>query len=157
MRAIDLAQGWLDTDIFLHDGGRLTEWALSRPQDQQIGLSGPGGGGIPQAQQLILAGDETAYPAIARMIEARPDATGQIWLLGARDDYPMPVPARMQVTHLPQGAAQLGRILQQNPPSPQSYLWMAAEKARITALRRLILQELGHDKHLTHLAGYWTA
>lgn len=157
VRHIDLAQGWLDTDIYIHDGGRITEWARANPEGRQIGLSGPGGGGIPQAPRLILAGDETAYPALARMIERRPDAEGQVYLLGARDDYPLPAPGRMQVIHLPHGEAELGQILRDNPPAPDAYLWMAAEKSRITTLRKLILTELGHEKHLTHLAGYWIA
>ncbi|QEU09951.1 SIP domain-containing protein [Paracoccus yeei] len=155
VRAIDLQEGWLDTDIFLHRGGRVTDWVLAGPQGRRIGLSGPGGGGIPQAAQLILAGDETAYPAIARMIERRPDAQGEVWLLGARDDYPMPESPGLRRHHLPGGTAELVRILRADPPQPDSYLWMAAQKSGISALRQLLLAELGHDKALTHLAGYW--
>lgn len=155
VREIDLDQGWLDTDIFIHQGGRVTDWAQANPQGRQIGLSGPGGGGIPQAQRLLLAGDETAYPALARMIEARPDAQGEVFLLGARDDYPMPASANLRLTHLPHGAAELGRMLRDAPPAADAYLWMAAEKSQITALRKLILNDLGHAKQLTHLAGYW--
>ncbi|SMO88414.1 siderophore-interacting protein [Paracoccus laeviglucosivorans] len=157
VRHIDLDAGWLDTDIFIHDGGRVTEWARGNPQGRQIGLSGPGGGGIPNAARLILAGDETAYPALARMMERRPDAQGQVYLLGTRADYPLPPAPNFQITHLPQGEAELGRILSANPPHPETYLWMASEKSGITALRKLILNELGHDKGRTHLAGYWTA
>ncbi|MTH63118.1 siderophore-interacting protein [Paracoccus shanxieyensis] len=157
VRHIDLEAGWLDTDIFVHDGGRVTEWARANPEGRRIGLSGPGGGGIPAAAQLILAGDETAYPALARMMQLRPDATGQVYLLGTRDDYPLPPHAGLQVIHLPKDEAQLGRILAEKPPTAETYLWMASEKTKITALRKLILNELGHDKARTHLAGYWTA
>lgn len=156
VREINLDQGWLDTDIYLHDGGRVTQWVRDNPEGRQIGLSGPGGGGIAQAARLVLAGDETAYPAVARMIEARPDAVGEVWLLGARNDYPMPAAPHLTINHLPNGIAELGRILRETPPAADAYLWMAAEKSAITSLRKQLVTDQGHAKSLTHMAGYWS-
>lgn len=157
VRAVDPAAGWLDTDIFLHPGGRTTGWALSDPVGQQIGLSGPSGGGIPAAPHLLLAGDETAYPAMARIIAARPDAQGDVWLLGRHDDYPFPESPGLRRHHQPGGASALVARLRAAPPPPDAFLWMGAEKAAIGALRDLLLDEIGHDRRQTHLAAYWSA
>lgn len=161
VRAIDPQAGWLETDIFLHPGGRVSDWVqdliASGDRTPTVGLAGPSGGGVPQARQLILAGDATAYPAMARIMSARPDAVGQIWLLGPRCDYAFPDHAGIRVAQLPGGADELALILRENPPAAATYIWMATERAQVEQLRRLILDQLGHDKHLTHLAAYWTA
>ncbi len=159
-RAIDVAAGWIDTDIFLHDGGRITEWVLGARAGDRIGLAGPGGSGIPEAARLFLAGDETAYPALARMIEARPDAQGQLWLLGESADYPMPRAPGITVTHLPRNSAALVEILRALPDLhdnfDDSFFWMAAERGAVFDLRGVILDELGIDAKATHLSAYWT-
>ncbi len=64
------AQGgdWLDFDIFRHPGSPTCDWALSDPVGDQVGILGPGGGWCPLAARLHLFGDQTALPAIARML-----------------------------------------------------------------------------------------
>lgn len=60
---------WVDFDIFRHAASPTCDWAdRARPGDP-VGLIGPGGGGCPEAGRLWLFGDETALPAIARMLE----------------------------------------------------------------------------------------
>ncbi|MDF3853485.1 NADPH-dependent ferric siderophore reductase [Paracoccus pantotrophus] len=158
VRRIDADAGWLDLDIFDHPGGRAAHWARMVRADRQVGLLGPSGGGVPQAAQLMLAGDETAWPAIARILESRAGtARGEVFLLGARPDYPLPRPAGFRMRHLPGGTAALCALLRAAPPRPDSYLWAAAEKSGIAALRALLLETLGHDRVLSHLAAYWSA
>lgn len=154
VRTCDAAQGWLETDIFLHAGGRVPEWAQRVAEGAEIGISGPNGGGIAQNGALLLAGDETAYPAIARIIEARPDASGEIWLCG-RADYPMPAHGGMRIHHSVDGFDGLARALRGALPA-DCFVWIGAQKRVVTALRGLILDELGHDPGLTHLAAYWS-
>ncbi|WP_288947597.1 siderophore-interacting protein [uncultured Paracoccus sp.] len=158
VRHIDPDAGWLDLDIFDHTGGRTAEWARHALPGQHIGLLGPSGGGIPKQRHLLLAGDETAYPALARILESQANhAKGQVWLLGKCADYPLPRPRGFDLIHLPEGAAALCAQLRKSPPAPDSYAWMAAEKSGVTAIRTLLHEELGHDKGLTRLAAYWSA
>ncbi|MDQ7263261.1 siderophore-interacting protein [Paracoccus sp. PS-1] len=158
VRRIDADAGWLDLDIFDHAGGRAAAWARRARPGQHLGLAGPSGGGIPQAGRLVLAGDETAYPALARILESQAGkAGGEVFLLGARADYPLPRPKGFRLRHLPGGTAALGALLRAEPPPRHGYLWMAAEKSGIAVLRALLLQELGHDKARSHLAAYWSA
>ncbi len=159
-RAVDVAAGWVDTDIFLHEGGRITDWVLAAKAGERIGLAGPGGSGIPEATRLFLAGDETAYPALARMIEARPDARGHLWLLGKSADYPMPQAEGITTSHLPQDTPALLQALRliaaTQGPFDDSFFWMAAERGAVSQLRGLLLDELGIDSKATHLSAYWS-
>jgi len=156
VRNADPDAGWLETDVFLHAGGRITEWAESDAVGDVVGLSGPSGGGIPPAGRLILAGDETAYPAIARIIAARPDAVGEVWLWGAREDYPMPRTPGFSIRHLPGGAEDMQAILRTTPPAPDDFLWIAGERGEIDRLRTLLLEDGAHRRHRSHIAAYWT-
>ncbi|MDQ7776607.1 MAG: siderophore-interacting protein [Paracoccus aminovorans] len=155
-RAIDPGRCWLDLDIFDHAGGRAIAWARTATAGAPAGLLGPSGGGIPQAPRLVLAGDETAYPALARILEARAgSAEGDLFLLGARADYPFPAAPGIRRHHLPQGAAALCRRLRASPPDPGCFLWIATARSGIDSLKAVILGELHHHSGQTHLSAYW--
>lgn len=157
VRAIDPVEGWLDTDIFIHDGGRACNWARTAAADIQIGLTGPGGGGVPQARHLLIGGDETAYPALARIIAAQsPDTTGECWLFGQAEDYPLPPHDGIRIRQAPQGEPELAARLPRHGTNAQR-IWLATEKSRIAPLRKAVLDQLGFPKQAAHLAAYWTA
>lgn len=65
------AQGgdWLDFDVFLHPGSPTCDWAMTTLPGQEVGVIGPGGGWCPEAAHLRLFGDQTALPAIARILD----------------------------------------------------------------------------------------
>lgn len=60
---------WIDFDIFRHDGSPTCQWAETVRTGAQVAIIGPGGGWCPQAQALTLFGDQTALPAIARILD----------------------------------------------------------------------------------------
>ncbi|MFT4012379.1 MAG: siderophore-interacting protein [Paracoccus sp. (in: a-proteobacteria)] len=146
---------WIETDVFLHSGGRTGAWARSAPPGHKIGISGPSGGGIPESDALLLAGDPSAYPAMARILAARPHARGTVWLLGRQAEYPWPRPVGMVFQRVADAQALAARLADA-PPRPESFLWMAMEKAQIAVLRELLTGSLAHDKARCHLASYWT-
>lgn len=157
VRAIDPVAGWLETDIFIHDGGRACEWAVHTGTGAKVGLTGPGGGGVPHARRLLIGGDETAYPALARIIEAQaPDVIGDCWLFGAVDDYPLPQHGGIRIHHAAGGEGQLADRLTRDGTDAER-IWLATEKSRILSLRRAVLDKLGFPKRSAHLAGYWSA
>lgn len=157
VRQIDLAAGWLDTDIFVHDGGRICEFARKARAGDVVGLNGPGGGQIPKRGHLLIGGDETAYPALARTLEtAQAQTTGDCYLFGASDDYPLPHHPGITIHHRPSGESALAAQLRKTGTQADA-IWIATEKTRLGPLKSTILDELAIPKERTHLAAYWTA
>lgn len=157
VRRIDAAAGWMDTDIFVHPAGRAADFALNAAPGTPVGLTGPGGGGVARGRILLIGGDETAYPALARTLEAAPpDATGECHLFGARADYPLPPHPGIRVFHAPQGEAALAARLRRTGTKART-IWMATERARLEPLKAAILGNPDIDKARAHLAAYWSA
>lgn len=83
-RWVDAKAGLMDVDIFIHQGGRLSNWAATVTPGVRIGVIGPGGGGVVEATSVHFFGDETAFPAISRLIQSMPvGTTGSATLLAA--------------------------------------------------------------------------
>lgn len=157
VRHIDPGAGWLETDIFVHEGGRACGFAAHAVPGTVVGLTGPGGGGIAQGDSLLIGGDETAYPALARTIEAAgPDTTGECHLFGARADYPLPDHPGIRVLHAPGGEADLAHCLRRKGPDAQQ-IWLATERSRLEPLKAAIKDHGGTGALRAHLAAYWTA
>ncbi|MHC1550400.1 DUF2218 domain-containing protein [Phyllobacterium sp. K27] len=72
IRHINPESGEVDIDVVIHDGTPGTEWALGAACGDVVGMTGPGGGDADDADWYLLAGDETALPAIGRIIERLP-------------------------------------------------------------------------------------
>lgn len=152
--AIDVDAGWLETDIFVHDGGRICDFANQTLAGTELGVMGPGGGGVPQAASLLIGGDETAYPALARIIAAQaPDAQIGCHLFGARADYPFPAHPGLRLTHAPMGEADLAATLSGGVEAEK--VWIATERTRLQPLKQAILRQIPKDR--AHLAAYWNA
>ncbi|WP_108503002.1 siderophore-interacting protein [Paracoccus indicus] len=66
-------QDWLDFDIFRHDGSPTCAWAETVSPGAEVAIIGPGGGWCPSGPALTLFGDQTALPAIARILQLAPD------------------------------------------------------------------------------------
>lgn len=62
---------WLEILIFRHADSPTCDWAASGPIGATVGVMGPGGGGRPDGA-LHLFGDQTALPAIGRMLAMAP-------------------------------------------------------------------------------------
>ncbi|XDA98105.1 siderophore-interacting protein [Sulfitobacter sp. LCG007] len=80
-------------DIFRHEGGRATAWADGAPVGSQVVVVGPGGGGCEIEGAIIAHADDTAFPAIARILAACPDLSGTVHLYPSTDAaarYPFP-------------------------------------------------------------------
>lgn len=156
VRHVDVAAGWLETDVFIHDTGRACSFAATAVPGTLVGLTGPGGGGIARGKVLLIGGDETAYPALARILEAAaPDGTGDCYLFGARADYPLPRHPGIRVIHAPRGEADLARILQRHGIAADG-IWFATERSRLTPLKEAIATGKIPASR-AHLAAYWTA
>lgn len=165
IRAIDPAAGWLDVDIFLHGRGRTCHWATSLQRGAVVGLIGPGGGYLPMARHLVLAGDETALPAIARILqEAAPDTVGQAMILISDETARQQIaaPPAVQITWVYRNSGETLETALPKVALPRAglaggrQLWIAAERGECQRLRAVFNTDTGWAKTETMIAAYWT-
>jgi NADPH-dependent ferric siderophore reductase len=123
VRAARPLERQVDVDFVVHDGaGPAGAWAeAARPGDDAVlvgpnaGFPGPTGGfewrPPAGATELLLAGDETAVPAIAAILEALPAGTRAHALLEVPSDadvLDLDLPAGVRATWLPRRCAAAG-------------------------------------------------
>ncbi|GAA3154574.1 siderophore-interacting protein [Rhodococcus baikonurensis] len=73
----------LEVDFVVHGSGVATAWARGAGPGDRMHIAGPSvSQGLPEdCEHLLVVGDETALPAIARLLEGLPaDARGQVFV-----------------------------------------------------------------------------
>ncbi|MGY5777704.1 DUF2218 domain-containing protein [Rhizobium sp. LEGMi135b] len=168
IRSIDLDRGEMNIDFVVHEGDNVpgATWAMTTRPGDRAGLIGPGGGGVPAARKLILAGDETALPAIARIAASVPaDAELRIFLEVAdkQEEQPLTSSASMDLTWLHRNGAPAGttdtleRIIRDLAPAaePETYVWAACEQKQARAIRTFVKTEISRDPGTFSIAAYW--
>ena len=164
-RRFDDATLELDLDIVLHDGGTASEWARRAGEGDPAAVSGPGRGYRvdPGAPAFLLAGDETALPAISQLIEVLPPAaTVEIIAEIAADDARLALPEhpRLQVTWAPRsdgdppGSALLA-TLEAAGVARGAKVWVAGEAGAMHRVRQYLFDDLGLDRSDVTVRGYW--
>ena len=165
-RRFDPVRGELDIDFVLHDrGGPASAWAArARPGDTVV-VAGPRGRYQPDpaADWHLIAGDETALPAIATVLEALPAGVPAVVLLevvNAEEQLPLESKADLRTTWLYRGDARAGSALElavqaaELPPG-EGRVFLAAEANAIRRIRRHLIGERGIDKECLYTRGYW--
>lgn len=168
LRHIDVAAGVVDIDFVMHPGGDMpgANWAASAEPGEVIGMSGPGGGTLPDAERYIFAGDETGLPAIARMLEELRDGCRAVAFIEIADDterQDLAVPAGATVHWLSRDGRPAGTtgLLSEAVRGEaiacddNLFIWAGCEFADFKAIRRHLRKDVGlsRDKHL--VAAYW--
>lgn len=152
----------IEFDIFLHDGGRVTEWSRSLTAGRQIAVTGPGGGRGPHpAPWVCLIGDETAVPVIARILQDLPIGTrgkAVLFVPEADDIQDLPHPPSLTVQWVLRGGdvTPLAALHDTDLPRSDRFVFFAAERQEALATRSY-LNDSGLDKTEFHSASYWTA
>lgn len=155
-----LETGGIGFDIFLHEGGRVSQWSEALHIGDEVALMGPSGGDIPADPGWIgLFGDETALPVLARILAALPaGARGQADILvpEAADIQPLPHPAGVRLNWLlrSDGGDLLAALADMTPPGAGRFVFFAAGKTETTAARR-ILEGRGFGKKEFWAMAYW--
>ncbi|MFP3466115.1 siderophore-interacting protein [Leifsonia sp. SIMBA_070] len=125
VRSIDTVGCRLEVDFVVHgDGGPASRWLLSARAGDELYVIGPDarsphrGVGIDwrpgDARELLLAGDETAAPAIASILGALPSgrrARAFIEVPSKEDALPLRLPQHATVTWLARGGSASGSAL----------------------------------------------
>ena len=167
-RGIDLERGEIDIDFVLHEGENMpgAEWAVNAKPGDIAGALGPGGGGVPDATRMILAGDETALPAISRIAAEVPAGTRlRIFLEvdGPAEELPLPSTGTVDLTWMHRDGAPAGTMgLIENAikdaladADADTFVWAGCERSEAKRIRDFLKTERSHDRQKMSIGAYW--
>lgn len=157
--------GEIDVDVVTHgDAGPGSSWVLGAEVGSVAGFQtgtaayrteGTGG---PQ----LIAGDETAVPAISRILESLPE--------GVTAHVFVEVPSAADVPPLPQADGATLTVVERGDGAPGSALvpaveqadlpvltsaWVAGEQKAVAGVRRHVTGSLGVEKRAIYHCAYW--
>ena len=176
VRRADPAAREIDVDIAVHgDHGAAGPWAATAQPGQPMYLMGPSGAYSPDpaADWYLLAGDETALPAISVALESLPaNAIGRVFIeiSEPEDEVPLTAPDGVQINWLYRGGrADLVGEDRAGDNAPlvgavKTALWLPGQvhafihgeaQAVMHNLRPYIRKERGVDAKWASISGYW--
>ncbi len=149
-------------DVVVHAVGLVTQWASGDPVGDRVVLTEAKGSFLPppDAGWLLLVGDLTALPAMARIARERGDLPVRI-LAEVPDDSRVEgyFPDGVDVTWLAPGEE--SRLAQEVEalawPDGPGYFWMAGESAQMRAIRKHLMRERRLPSTHYDVMGYWRA
>jgi NADPH-dependent ferric siderophore reductase len=165
-RRQDPAAGEVEIDFVLHGDGPAAAWASAAAPGALLGVAGAAELGDRPAGHLLLAGDETALPAITRILgEAAPHVVGVALLevAGPDEEQPVSAPAGVEVRWLHRGEIAPGEhslladaVAALEPPGTDDvFAWVAGESAAVRAIRADLRGRWGLGRAQHHAIGYW--
>lgn len=151
----------LTLDVVRHETGLVADWAAGDCVGDQVTISAPRGtfAAPEDAGWLLLVADLTGLPAIARIVETRPDLRTRVWV-EAPEAVPGYLPEGLDVTWTAAGSAgsRLAAVVEQiDWPAGHGYFWMAGESAQMRAIRKHLMHDRQLPKDSYDVTGYWRA
>ncbi|WP_431265529.1 siderophore-interacting protein [Roseateles chitinivorans] len=158
-RRFDNAARKLVIEFAQHGDGPAAAWAAQARPGDTLTVGGPRGSFIIPTDFAwhLLIGDETALPAVARRLEELPAGTRVIALLNVpeSDRRDFGTPAGLDLRWVDGDDALLAATRALDLPSGEGYAWCAGEAAAMAAVRRILVDEKGHDRHAIRASAYW--
>lgn len=157
--------GGLTVDVVVHETGLVTEWAARDCVGDTVTVTeAKGSFALPDgAAWLLLVGDLTALPAMARITEtvAAPTALPtRIWA-EVPDDLAGYLPGGSDVTWLTppgEGESRLAEVVEAiDWPAGEGYFWMAGESGQMRAIRKHLMRARRLPSTAYDVMGYWRA
>ncbi|MFF4378414.1 siderophore-interacting protein [Kitasatospora sp. NPDC001547] len=163
----------VEIDFVLHgDTGPAAAWALRAAPGDRLGMVGPSALYAPAvpfaeaaaaADWVLLAGDETALPALATLVGALPEgvrAYAWIEVADRAERQSLESRAELEVEWLYRDGATPGAVLTEAfrdgvLPAGEPFVWLAGEAGAVRAIRRCLVEEQGVPKGNIDFTGYW--
>ena len=156
----------LTLDFVKHGTGVATTWAYRASIGDRVHLvSPPASGAAPAADWLLVAGDDTAIPAIDRLLEELPDdARAQVFIEVSLDEHRIPLRELpgVEVTWLvrdgrPAGSTSLlvDAVRAAEWWDGEVFAWVAGESTQVKLIRRHLVEDRGLAKDVIDFTGYW--
>ena len=165
-RRQDAGRGEVEIDFVLHGDGPAAAWAGAATPGAMLAVAGGGPLGERPTGWLLLAGDETALPAITRILaEAAPSTRGValVEVADAAEEQPLPAPDGVAVRWLHRDGTPPGEgtlladavAALDRPDGEDLFAWVAAESAAVRAVRADLRGRWGLGRAQHHAIGYW--
>jgi len=159
-RLYNAAARELTIEFALHGDGPAADWASQAAPGDRATIGGPRGSFIIPTDYAwhLLVGDDSALPAIARRLEELPATTQAIVVLqlgDSADRRDLSSAASLDVHWLAPADDLPAAVRSIGLPRGEGYAWCAGEAAAMAALRRVLVDDLGHDRHAVRAAAYW--
>ncbi|WP_420111902.1 siderophore-interacting protein [Pseudactinotalea sp.] len=156
----------LDLDFVMHGDGPAASWAADAKPGDRLHFVGPKSSLVlpEQLDWVVLAGDETAIPAILRFLADRPsEAPVHVHLEIRHPSAQLPVPLRDRdtlrwVTTPERAPSRLPQsVIAADLPAGTGFVWAAGESRSLIELRRWLrhVKKVPTSHH--NVTGYWAA
>lgn len=151
-------------DVVVHDVGLVTEWASGDCVGDRVTITEPKGSfAMPDdAAWLLLVGDLTALPAMARVAETCAGTLPtRIWaeVADLPEELGSYLPDDVDTTWLtlpPGEGSRLAMVVEEIAwPAGEGYFWMAGESAQMRAIRKHLMRERRLPSTAYDVMGYW--
>ncbi|WP_028709220.1 siderophore-interacting protein [Propionicicella superfundia] len=163
IRSFDRGARRMAIDFVVHgERGLAGPWAAGARPGDEISFRGPGGawGPPPVADAVILAGDESALPAIAAALERLDPGVGAVVFAevgDAGDEFALPAHPRAEVcwVHRDRGESLEETIVGADLPGGVVHAFVHGNADMMRPVRRHLLVERGLPRERTSISGYW--
>lgn len=169
IRSIDVDRGLVDVDMVLHEGDAYpgAGWAARARAGDIVGMVGPGGSDAPVARKLVLLGDETALPAIGRILEGAASGTQAIVRVEIADEAEKQVltsRADLDLEWLSRNGRDAGttgllpdalKALSLRGDDLDLFVWAGCEFSAFKAIRGHLRKEIGLPTKQHLVVSYW--
>jgi NADPH-dependent ferric siderophore reductase len=166
VRSYDPDTRELAVDFVVHgDEGLAGPWAARAAAGEVLHFMGPGGGYAPDptADWHLLAGDESALPAIAAAVERLPaGATAKVFVevAGPEEEQKLTTSADADVVWLHRGSGQVGAALVEavaalDFPAGRPHAFVHGEATFVRELRRHLRLDRAVPREQFSVSGYW--
>ncbi|GAB3158314.1 siderophore-interacting protein [Micromonospora sonneratiae] len=164
IRYVRPEQREVDIDFALHGHGPGGTWAAQASPGDVVGMLGPRGSHLNPLNfdWYLLAGDETALPAIGAWLEQLPAGVPAYVFVEVADkdeEQPLQTAADARVVWLHRDDAEGRNLLEEaireiQLPGGDGYVWVAGEAGNLKPIRRY-LRGLGLPREWVEVDGYW--
>lgn len=173
IRRHDRERRTVDIDFVLHGDtvhiGPATRWARTARPGDTIAMFGPSStfarpvplmDAVAGKDWLLLAGDETALPAIGSILEALPAghrALAFVEVADAAEEQRLPSRGEVTVRWLHRGAGEtlVEAVRAAKFPEGAVFAWLAAEAGVVRTVRRHLVNERAVSKQDIEFTGHW--
>ncbi|TPM38172.1 siderophore-interacting protein [Mesorhizobium sp. B2-3-4] len=167
IRALDVAKGIIDVDFLVHPGESVgSAWAIQAKPGMKVGIMGPVGRPVRQAEWYVMGADETGLPALARLLETLPAETkgvAFVEIADEREKQTIDNVTGIELHWLTRDGVPAGedRLLTEAvrsvawPQDGSAFGWFAAEASAAKIVREYWRDTLRLGRDQTLAAAYW--